>query len=97
MGESHACHVYKCHRHAGSLRHKKGAGVTGGGYEPLMQMWRTELRPSNNTDLTLIEPRFSVSVFFRKSLFMCTCLYLGVGIGRGIQVSMEVGKGHRIL
>jgi hypothetical protein len=58
---------------------------------------RTELRPSNNTDLTLIEPRFSVSVFFRKSLFMCTCLYLGVGIGRGIQVSMEVGKGHRIL
>lgn len=37
VGEGH-----ECHRHAGSLRHKEGAAVTGGGYEPLMQMLRAE-------------------------------------------------------
>lgn len=46
VGEVHTCHMYAYHTYAGSLGHNKGAGVTGSVYEPLMQMLRTELRPS---------------------------------------------------
>jgi hypothetical protein len=69
VGESHACHVYKCHRHAGSLRHKKGAGVTGGGYEPLMQMWRTELRPSEREQAVCLTAVPSLRLLHRASLY----------------------------
>jgi hypothetical protein len=61
--------VYKCHRHAGSLRHKKGAGVTGGGYEPLMQMWRTELRPSEREQAVCLTAVPSLWLLHRASMY----------------------------